>query len=61
RVGVAPADAWFVGDHPENDVVGARRAGLTEVWVRHGRPWTAAEPAPARQIDRLGDLLDLVP
>ena len=34
RCGVAPADAIFVGDHPEVDVAGARAAGMVPVWKR---------------------------
>ena len=32
RCGVEPCQALFVGDHPEVDVAGAIRAGLTAVW-----------------------------
>ena len=34
RLGVAPADAMFVGDHPDIDVAGAQDAGLVAVWKR---------------------------
>ena len=34
RCGVEPAEAMFVGDHPEVDVAGARAAGLVPVWKR---------------------------
>jgi putative hydrolase of the HAD superfamily len=37
-LGVDPADAVFVGDSWSADVVGALRAGLLPVWIRHGRP-----------------------
>jgi HAD superfamily hydrolase (TIGR01549 family) len=33
RLGVAPAEAVFLGDLPEIDVVGAQRAGLRAVWI----------------------------
>ena len=32
RCGVEPCQALFVGDHPDVDVAGARRAGLVAVW-----------------------------
>ena len=32
RCGVAAGEAIFVGDHPEADVAGAKRAGLVAVW-----------------------------
>jgi putative hydrolase of the HAD superfamily len=35
RLGVKADQAWMVGDHIVNDVLGARGAGLTGVWLRH--------------------------
>jgi putative hydrolase of the HAD superfamily len=34
RLGVAPADAVFVGNHPLEDVRGAQQAGLRAIWKR---------------------------
>jgi putative hydrolase of the HAD superfamily len=39
RLGVAPAEALFVGDRPDLDVVGAQRAGIPVAWINR-------EPAP---------------
>ncbi len=39
RLGVDPADAIYVGDHPVNDVLGARLAGLQSIWYRGNQPW----------------------
>lgn len=33
RLGVAPADVWFVGDRLDTDVAGARGAGMKAVWL----------------------------
>ncbi len=45
--GVRPEEALYVGDHPLNDVIGARRAGLVSVWCdRFGRQWTREERPP---------------
>jgi putative hydrolase of the HAD superfamily len=58
RIGVAPAHAWHVGDHPIADVAGAHAAGLTAIW-RHVPYW----PEPACQaftIHQLGELLPLL-
>jgi putative hydrolase of the HAD superfamily len=46
RAGVALAGGWMVGDHPENDVVGAQRAGLRTIWIDRGRTWDPALRAP---------------
>lgn len=34
RLGVAHADAVFVGDHPETDIRGAQKAGIRAIWKR---------------------------
>lgn len=30
---------WMVGDHPVNDIDGAHQAGLSTIWIAHGRDW----------------------
>ena len=50
---VAPAEAWYIGDSFEADVLGATRAGLEAVWVNSG-----TEPAyPA--LGRIPDVAEL--
>lgn len=40
RAGLAPREVVHVGDDPEADVEGARRAGVLPVWLnRHGTTW----------------------
>jgi putative hydrolase of the HAD superfamily len=52
--------AWMVGDHVVNDVLGARGAGLTGVWLRHeARVWDSGEPR-SLEIQTLPELLDLL-
>jgi putative hydrolase of the HAD superfamily len=55
RLHTTPAQAVFVGDHPEVDVAGARAAGMQAVW-RRDRGVTAMVEADG-VIDDLGDLL----
>lgn len=56
RLGLAPARVLCVGDDPENDVAGPRRAGLRAVLIdRHGRR-PADVPALA-DLDALATLL----
>lgn len=55
QLGVRPEQAVFVGDHPERDVQGAARLGLTAVWRRHG-PWPAYLPKPRLAIDGVHQL-----
>jgi putative hydrolase of the HAD superfamily len=57
RAGLRAAEAAHVGDDPDADVEGARRAGLVPVWLNRRRaPWAAETPAPAITISSLVDL-----
>lgn len=60
ELGVRAADAWFVGDHPEYDVVGAQAAGLTGVWMKGAHAWPAGVPAPTVSIRSLTELPAIV-
>ncbi len=60
RLGVEANQAWMVGDHIVNDVLGARGAGLMGIWLRHeSRVWEAIEPSNL-EIQNLPELLDLL-
>jgi len=60
EVGCAASQAWFVGDHPINDVLGAAAVGLRPIWLTGVHPWPADHPAPAWQIGALSEVLALV-
>jgi putative hydrolase of the HAD superfamily len=62
-LGVAPAEAWMVGDNLEWEVAAPKRLGLTCVWVdRHGRGLPPDfDPAPDRVIHRLPELRECLP
>ena len=55
RLGVTPADAMFVGDHPDIDVAGAQDAGLVAVWKRV--PYWTLRRNGVLVINQLGELL----
>lgn len=45
--GLEPQQLLHVGDHPEQDVLGARAAGVQTVWLnRSGESWPLSVPAP---------------
>jgi putative hydrolase of the HAD superfamily len=60
RLGVAPHDAWMVGDHIEFDVGAPQRLGLRGVWVDRagaGVP-DGADVRPHRIIRDLSAMLE---
>jgi putative hydrolase of the HAD superfamily len=60
KLKLEPSHALMVGDHVINDVLGARDAGLTGMWLRHGASvWDSSEP-PSLEIQSLPELLDLL-
>jgi putative hydrolase of the HAD superfamily len=56
---VQPSQAWYVGDHPTFDVVGAAAAGLTALWLRGKFPWPEGSAHPQFQLKSLHELLFL--
>lgn len=56
-----PEDALYVGDSQEDDVVGARRAGLKIAWLnREGVTRRETTPEPDYEIESLAALRDIV-
>ncbi len=59
-LGVAPTQAWMVGDDLEADIQGAQQVGIHAIWVDstgRGLP-DVAEVQPDRIIKTLSDLID---
>ena len=60
RAGLLPRHAVHVGDDAVADVEGARRAGITPVWLnRAGRAWPVAAASPPVTVRTLTELADL--
>jgi len=57
RLGTPPTRTLFVGDSYEADIVGARAAGLSAVWITGERGHAAAEGASVPE--RIKDVSDL--
>jgi putative hydrolase of the HAD superfamily len=58
---LAMHEVIYVGDDPELDVEGARRAGMQSVWIdRVGMPWPTHVPAPLVTVDSIAELADLL-
>jgi putative hydrolase of the HAD superfamily len=70
ELGVAPSECVLVGDHPVNDVVGAKRAGWSAVWIdrdgdgsfEHGLAGVDIQPdVVVRTLSELPDALEAMP
>lgn len=58
RLGVSPEESVYVGDHPNNDVIGARDVGMNAIWKKDtfwGNPFT-----DEHVINDLKELLPIV-
>jgi 2-haloalkanoic acid dehalogenase type II len=59
--GVQASQALHVGDDPQADVEGARRAGIRPVWLnRHGADWPDSLPVPEHAVGSLAELVTLL-
>jgi putative hydrolase of the HAD superfamily len=57
RLGAEPAHVLHVGDHPEQDALGAQRAGLRCAWInREGEPWPFGDAKPDLEFADLAAL-----
>ena len=59
RAGVEPHQALHIGDHPIDDIQGARDAGLHTLWFnRLGVEWSAAAERPHGEVRCLSEIPD---
>ena len=59
-VGCLAAQTWFVGDHPQNDILGAAASGLRAIWLAGFHSWPADHPEPQWQIQHLSEIVQMV-
>ncbi|MEJ2601879.1 MAG: HAD family hydrolase [Gammaproteobacteria bacterium] len=61
HAGSDPGHVLHVGDHPDHDIEGARRAGLLTAWVnRRGETWPQTLLPPHVIVEDFHGLLDLL-
>ena len=60
RLKVSPTETLFVGDHPENDILGAARAGLSTAWLSQGQAWSSSAGKPNFVLESLSDVLGIL-
>ena len=47
-------------DSAEADIQGAHSAGVSSIYLRHGRDWTVGIPEPTAFADNFGEAVDIV-
>jgi putative hydrolase of the HAD superfamily len=58
--GMGADELVHVGDHPQNDVVAAKKTGMRAVWLnRKSMPWPASDCVPDHEISGLDELVSL--
>jgi HAD superfamily hydrolase (TIGR01549 family) len=61
RMGIGPAEAIFVGDNLEIDILGAKQVGMDVIWLnRRGEVLTDGFPQPDYTIEHLEELIGLL-
>ena len=59
--GCAASETLHVGDNPQQDIDGARQAGLMTAWVnRHGQQWPESLPVPDAEVEQIGELVRIL-
>ncbi|MDP6502742.1 MAG: HAD family hydrolase [Planctomycetota bacterium] len=59
-LGVEPECAWFVGDHPEKDIMGAQRLGMRAFWMAGWQEWPENLDVPHTTIHSPAELLSFL-
>ncbi len=59
QCGATLVGAWMIGDS-EDDIVGARRAGASSIWLHRGRTWPRHDLRPDRTAANLTEALSMV-
>lgn len=59
RLGVKPETSFYIGDHPLNDIKGAREAGLRTVWLEGFREWDVVGSQPHYTIRELREMIKI--
>ena len=55
------AGAWVIGDAPDADIGAAVAAGLSSIWLRHGRGWPRDDYSPTFEADSFSEAVAMLP
>lgn len=61
KLGLAPQEMLYIGDHPLNDIDGSRNSGFVPVWVKTTGTWIFPEiEKPELQVETVEEIPDLI-
>ncbi len=60
KLGIAPAQAYFIGDSFENDMIGAKNAGMSAIWFHRRGPFVSGEIQPDYTVTSESELYSLI-
>ncbi|AXU98015.1 hydrolase (plasmid) [Erwinia persicina] len=55
-----PEQCWYVGDHPVNDYLGAKNAGMKAIWLKGFHEWPRNWVSPEHSVCSLNELTTLL-
>lgn len=60
RLGIEPSAAVYVGDHPVNDILGAKKAGLLPIWLKGAEPWDEGVEPHDMAVEHLSEIFAII-
>jgi len=58
--GFAPDQCWYIGDHPINDIEGARKAGMQTIWLQGFHAWPENIEMPSHSVESLAQVKSVI-
>ena len=59
-LGIGPDEAIMIGDWPERDVVGAKKAGIRTAFARYGDTFNTRESGADYDLNDIHELVEIV-
>ena len=60
RIGATAESTLFIGDNPEDDILGAAGAGMYTAWISLGRSWEITSTSPDHVLANVWEVEELV-
>lgn len=60
QIGDSPETTFFVGDNPDDDIVGANSMGMATAWISLGREWMVPSVQLDHVLEAVWEVYDLV-